>query len=213
MTARGSPPAQSLPIGVVLAGGRGRRLGGGKAVAELCGRPLISYSLAALEAVLAEVVVLAKSHTELPRLAGTRVWVESAHLAHPLVGIRTALELAEGRPVLVCAVDLPLVNPAFVRRLALAQPESEPAVVASHEGAVQPLLARYSARALEPLRAADPGAPLREAIGALGPKLLEVGDAVQLLNVNTPSDLERAAAQLCGPGLSPRSRTLSGPAG
>ena len=99
---------QSPPIGVVLAGGRGRRLGGGKAVAQLCGRPMISYPLAALEAVLAEVVVVAKAETELPSLPShTRLWSESESLQHPLIGLRTALELAAGTTVLVCAVDLP----------------------------------------------------------------------------------------------------------
>jgi len=200
VSARGSSARRSLPIGVVLAGGRGRRLGDGKAVAQLCGQPLISYPVAALEAVLPEVVVLAKPDTELPNIAGATVWVESEPLQHPLVGLRTALELAGGRSVLVCAVALPLVSPALVRRLAFAQPGSAPALVASHGGAVQPLLGRYSARALERLRAADTGAPLREAVGALGPSLLEVGDPVELFNVNTPADLERAAALLAGRG-------------
>ena len=205
MSAQGSSGRQSPPLGVVLAGGRGRRLGGGKAVAQLCGRPMISYPLAALEAVLPEVAVLAKADTELPSLPSrTRLWSESESLQHPLVGLRTALELAGGRAVLVCAVDLPLVSPALVRRLAFDQPESVPAVVTSHGGAIQPLLGRYSANALGPLRAADREIPLRQAVGALEPQLLEVGDPLELFNVNTPADLARAAALLCGPPLSTR---------
>ena len=196
---------QSLPIGVVLAGGRGRRLGGGKAVTQLCGRPMISYPLAALEAVLAEVVVVAKAETELPSLpSSTRLWSEPEPLQHPLIGLRTALELAAGRTVLVCAVDLPLVKPALVRRLAFAQPESALAVVASQGDAIQPLLGRYSGRALELLQHADPEIPLRRAVGALGPQPIEVSDPLELFNVNTPADLARAAALLCGPGASAR---------
>jgi molybdopterin-guanine dinucleotide biosynthesis protein A len=150
-------------------------------------------------------VVLAKAETELPSLPPrTTVWSESESQQHPLVGLRTALELAGGRTVLVCAVDLPLVNPTLVRRLAFAQPERAPAVLVSHGGAVQPLLGRYSAQALAPLRAADPGIPLRQAVGALEPQLLEVGDALELFNVNTPADLAQAAAVLCGPGRSAR---------
>jgi CTP:molybdopterin cytidylyltransferase MocA len=38
------------PLGAVLAGGRGSRIGGGKPTIELAGRPLISYRLAAIEA-------------------------------------------------------------------------------------------------------------------------------------------------------------------
>jgi molybdopterin-guanine dinucleotide biosynthesis protein A len=84
---------------------------------------MLSYPLAALEAALPEVVVVAKAETELPSLPShTRLWTESESLQHPLIGLRTALELAAGRTVLVCAVDLPLVNPALVRRLASAPP-------------------------------------------------------------------------------------------
>ncbi|MGN6169909.1 MAG: molybdenum cofactor guanylyltransferase [Solirubrobacteraceae bacterium] len=205
MGARGSCGPRSLPIGVVLAGGRGRRIGGGKAVAQLCGRPMISYPLAALEAVLPEVVVLAKPETELPSLPShTVVWRESESLQHPLVGLRTALELAGGRTVLVCAVDLPLVNPTFVRRLAFAEPAWAPAVVAGRGDAIQPLLGRYSAHALDQLRAADFQTPLRRAVWALEPQLLEVGDPLELFNVNTPADLARVAGLLCGPGRSAR---------
>jgi molybdenum cofactor guanylyltransferase len=52
-------------LGVVLAGGRGSRLGGAKPTAELGGRPLISYPLAALAAAGLEAVVVAKSDTDL----------------------------------------------------------------------------------------------------------------------------------------------------
>jgi molybdopterin-guanine dinucleotide biosynthesis protein A len=205
MSASGTAGLQSPPLGVVLAGGRGRRLGGGKAVAQLCGRPMISYPLAALQAVLPEVAVLAKAETELPSLPSrTALWSESEPLQHPLVGLRTALELAAGRTVLVCAVDLPLVSPALVRRLAFDRPESETAVVTARGGAIQPLLGRYSVRALESLRAAGPETSLRQAVGALEPQLLEVGDPLELFNVNTPADLARAAALLCGPELSAR---------
>lgn len=196
-----------LPIGVVLAGGRGKRLGGGKAMVDLRGRPLVSYPLAALRAALDDVVVLAKPQTELPKLGGTKVWVESEPLQHPLVGICTALELAAGRAVLVCAVDLPLVTPALVRRLACAPPMSAPAVVASHGTTIQPLLGRYTASALEPLRALDGGLPLRDAVRALGPRLVEVDDPLELFNVNTPADLARAAALLERRSPSPQSPT------
>jgi molybdopterin-guanine dinucleotide biosynthesis protein A len=195
---------QLPPIGVVLAGGQGRRLGGAKAAVELCGRPLISYALAALAEVLDEVVVVAKEATELPSLPGTTVWIEHEVRQHPLVGLREALALAGGRSVVVCALDLPLVTPELVGLLVSGPSGSAPAVLASHGGAVQPLLGRYGPEAEGPLRAAELRAPLREAVMALTPRLLEVDDPELLLNVNTAADLERAAA-----ALSRRSRTSS----
>ncbi|MDQ6605984.1 MAG: NTP transferase domain-containing protein, partial [Actinomycetota bacterium] len=105
--------ARNEPIGVVLAGGRGRRMGGEKATVLLAGQPLIAYPLQALAETVAEVRIIAKPDTELPNIAGVTVWIEPESPRHPLVGIVHALALAEGRAVLVCACDLPLVTPAL----------------------------------------------------------------------------------------------------
>ena len=52
---------------MVLAGGRGSRLGGeGKASLELAGRPMLAYVLEALSCALDEVAVGAKASTALP---------------------------------------------------------------------------------------------------------------------------------------------------
>jgi molybdopterin-guanine dinucleotide biosynthesis protein A len=71
-------------------------------------------------------------------------------------------------------------------------------VVAAHRGSIQPLLGCYQHRAADGLRrAAGAGdVPLREAVGALSPRLLEVEDPELLFNVNAPDDLLQAAAML-----------------
>jgi molybdopterin-guanine dinucleotide biosynthesis protein A len=194
-------PPSTEPVGVILAGGRGRRLGGAKATVLLGGRPLIAYALDALSAALAEVVVLAKADTELPSLPGTTVWIEPQRRHHPVVGIVQALGLAGGRAVLVCAGDLPFVTPALVRELAATDPDGAPAVLASAEGCLQPLLGCYQPRAVELLRP-DDERPLRDQVAELSPRVVEVEDARQLFNVNAPEDLLRAAAML-DPGRIP----------
>jgi molybdopterin-guanine dinucleotide biosynthesis protein A len=198
------------PIGVVLAGGAGRRIGGGKATVELRGRPLISYPLRALQAVLAEVVVVAKAGTELPPLPGVPVWTEPDAPRHPLAGIVHALEraappqgadgLGEARAVLVCAADLPFVDPELVELLARADAGAAAAVVPRAGGRLQPLLARYEPAALAPLAAAlaAPGPPpsLTGAVEALGPCVLDLRDEAPFFNVNAPEDLLTAAGLL-----------------
>ncbi len=185
------------PVGIVLAGGLGRRIGGAKAVVELRGRPLISYPLEAMQASLGEVMVLAKADTELPSLSGVTVWVEADPLRHPLVGIVEALGAASGRPVVVCAADLPFVTAGLIARLATAAARGASAVVTGCGEIVQPLLARYEQSAgphlAEALRAAAPPR-LRDAVGALVTVRLEVDDPEVLFNVNAPEDLLRAAA-------------------
>jgi molybdopterin-guanine dinucleotide biosynthesis protein A len=183
---------------VILAGGLGRRIGGAKAVVQLGGRPLISYPLQALQAALGEVAIVAKPDTELPRLPGAVVWIESEPTRHPLVGLVQALGLAEGRAVLACAADLPFVTPALVRRLARPDSDGAAVVVASYRGDMQPLLGCYQPSTLEPLSRAvlGGGLPVREAVAALAPRLLEVKDPELLFNVNAPDDLAVAAAML-----------------
>jgi molybdopterin-guanine dinucleotide biosynthesis protein A len=190
------PPPQQ-PIGVILAGGLGRRIGGGKPLVQLAGHPLPSYPAQALKAVLAQVRILAKPDTELPLLPGVEVWSEPAEPQHPLVGIVQALRLAAPASVLVCAADMPLVTAAAVSELAHADAGGRPAVVAAHDGALEPLLGRYDQPALARLEPAAREArqPLRAVVRGIGPRLIELAPET-LFNVNTAADLDRAEALL-----------------
>jgi molybdenum cofactor guanylyltransferase len=174
------------PLGVVLAGGAGRRLGGAKPAARVRGRPLVAWVAGALATVCGEVVVVVKAATPLPALgSGLEVWREPDEPVHPLAGIAWALDRAGGRAVLVCPVDLPFVTAASLRRLL-----DVPGEVAVAQG--QPLLGRFGPAALGALQAAvADGWPARVAIGALGPTVVEVPEP-ELFNVNTPGDLAAA---------------------
>src|SRR5690242_2914518 len=121
--ARGSGKSAGPPVGVVLAGGLGRRLGGDKAIVEIEGRPLIMYVIEALHEVCDDVAVVAKRGTILPPLGGVAdLWIEPDEPQHPLTGVSHALRLALGRPILAVAVDLPLMDAATLRAIATTDP-------------------------------------------------------------------------------------------
>jgi molybdopterin-guanine dinucleotide biosynthesis protein A len=184
------------PLGIVLAGGAGSRLGGAKAMAMLRGRPLAEWVAGALAEAVGEVAIVAKASTDLPVFAPEiAVWREPDEPQHPLAGIVWALARAEGRAVLVCAVDLPFVDAAALRGLCEASPEA-PVVIA----AGQPLLGRYAPSAADALAAAvTEGGPVRETVAALGAvEVALTGSERVLFNVNTPSDLTRAQAMVVG---------------
>ena len=179
-------------IGVVLAGGAGRRIGGGKPAKVLAGRPLASYPAAALAAVCERVAIVAKPHTELPHLPGVEVWDdEPAEPQHPLTGIVHALERAAGEPILVCAADMPFVTKDSLEALTGTGRNA----VATADGRLQPLLALYQPSALPSLHDAEPDIPLTRAVEALDPQLVPM-PTEELRNVNSPDELAAAEREL-----------------
>jgi molybdopterin-guanine dinucleotide biosynthesis protein A len=171
-------------IVAVLAGGRGRRMGTPKPLAQLAGAPLIERPLAAAREAGLNAVVVAKAGTPLP--AGLEVWHEPDEPFHPLLGIVTALERAGG-PVVAVACDQPFVPAALLERLASGR---EGAVTI--DGRVEPFPARYEPAWLPELRAAlKREAPMRATLAALGPATME-WDAAALRSVDTPEELAAA---------------------
>ena len=142
---------------------------------------------------LEEVVVVAKRSTALPPL-DVAVWVEPDEPLHPRAGIVHALERADGRAVLACAVDLPLVTPLLVSTIAHA--DGTIAVVPRAGGRLQPLLARYEPAALGALRAAPADEPLTATVEALGPSVLEIAEDEAFMNANTPEELAEIAQRI-----------------
>ncbi len=184
-------------VGIVLAGGRGRRLGGSKALALLAGRPLVEHVAMALAAVADEVVIAAKADTALPDLGDrASVWIEPDEPRHPLIAITHGLRRAGGRPVLVCAVDLPLVSPELLGTLAAPAAAPRLAVIAAADGRWQPLLGRYEPEAALTLEAAGTRGRALDAVAALDPVVVSARDASDLLNVNDPADLLEAESVL-----------------
>jgi molybdopterin-guanine dinucleotide biosynthesis protein A len=184
-------------IGVVLAGGAGRRIGGGKPGRLLAGRPLASYPAAALARVCGRVAIVAKPGTDLPALAGVERWDgEPAEPRHPLTGIVHALERAGGEAVLVCAADMPFVTPEALRALTAAGRRDAVAVA---DGVLQPVLALYTAAALPTLRAAEPDAPLTRTVEQLDPLHVTLPPAVTR-SVNSAEELAAAEVELRAAG-------------
>jgi molybdopterin-guanine dinucleotide biosynthesis protein A len=183
-------------VGAVLAGGRGSRLGGEKALIELAGRPLIERPLAAVEAAGLEAVVVAKRATKMPTLAAP-VIREPDRPRHPLCGIVAALRHAGERPLVVVGCDMPFVSAALLAWLASIP---EPLAVPSIDGRLQPLPGRYGQGLLPTAEAALAAeAPLQRTVESLRPRLIgeeelaRFGDPRQLVfNVNTRADIERA---------------------
>jgi molybdenum cofactor guanylyltransferase len=177
---------------VVLAGGRGSRIGGDKALVQLAGRPLISYALDAARSAGLDAVVVAKSTTKLPPLQ-VPVILEPDAPTHPLLGVISALEQ---HPVIIAIpCDMPLLRPeelaalaAMTENLAMLWPN-------------QPFPSLYRRALLPQLREAlEANHSMRATQGQslLAPAVISSTDSSTQISVNTPEDLARAEAILRG---------------
>jgi molybdenum cofactor guanylyltransferase len=193
----------------ILAGGRGRRLGGAKPTAALGPLPLVAHPLAAASEAGLDVVVVAKPHTPLPALECDVIYERSpAH--HPLHGLIAALTVAGARsPDCACialACDMPFVTAPLLSWLAEAGPGGASArggldaLVTSADGRLQPLLARYLPGHRNKLEEAlQAGRSLTAAAESLCPQIADerelrrFGDPRRLsFSVDSEADLELA---------------------
>ncbi len=191
------PKSSDGVTGVILAGGASSRFGTPKTAAPLAGRPLIKYPLAAMRAAELPVLVVAKADNDVtPLIDAAELLVEPAHPRHPLRGIVSALEHV-GRPIVVCACDMPFVNEGVLRMLA-ALPDDLAVVEAG--GIPQPMLGRYTPAVLEVLSTAlTEERSVRATLQDAGARLLspsalsKFGDPELLVrDIDTPDDLATA---------------------
>ncbi len=121
-----SPPRGA--VGIVLAGGRGRRLAaaapvGGKGALELAGRSFLERIVSTVAAEVDHVIVVAAPGQAVPALPeGVEIVRDSEPEGGPLAGLRDGLVVAAGRTppprtTFVCGCDAPLLGRAVVRLL------------------------------------------------------------------------------------------------
>lgn len=210
--------------GIVLAGGRGERMGAAlpKALVELEGVTLLDRAMATLRECCDDVIVVAPAVVDLGAFAARRVF-DGESQEGPLAGLVAGLEACDGETAAILGVDFPMVSAGLFRELAECLDAAADAgdlvdaVVARPGGIAQPLVSVMRVRASAILRAAfDEGVrSMHGGIERLNVRWLDdewlarrAGGAEALLNVNTPGELavaQRILAQRA-PAQSPRSQ-------
>jgi molybdopterin-guanine dinucleotide biosynthesis protein A len=135
-----------LPVGataaVILAGGRGRRLGGAeKPLLRVDGRRIIDRQLAVLRPLFADIAIAADPAAAAFRDLGLPVIADRRAAGEgPLAGIEAALAWLPARAAAVVCVagDMPYLAPALLARLRDGHPDAL-ALVPRHAGGVEPL--------------------------------------------------------------------------
>ncbi|HYW57812.1 MAG TPA: molybdenum cofactor guanylyltransferase MobA [Polaromonas sp.] len=147
--------------GVILAGGRGSRMGGvDKGLQNFNGVPLALHTLLRLQPQVGDVMINANRNLAAYEAFGVPVWPDAAGLGEysgPLAGFLTGLERCETPYLLSVPCDTPLFSEDMVSRLAeaLVREKADIAVVAAPEEdgqlRAQPVFCLINTRLLESL--------------------------------------------------------------
>jgi len=132
---------QSFVSAFVLAGGKSTRMGSDKAFVVLDGEPLLHHALQAVRAVTDQVMIVGLKS----KFSSYAPVVEDIVIERgPLGGIHAALMSTATDLNLVLAVDLPFIEPAFLKYLCNRAQETQALVVVPRAaGGWQPLCAVY----------------------------------------------------------------------
>lgn len=195
-----APVAAADMTGVILAGGRGRRLGGAdKGLALFAGRPLVEHAIAALAPQVGDLCISANRNLERYAVYGYRVIPDSvAGYAGPLAGLLSAMEIASTPFVLCVPCDAPAVPADLAARLHAALMRAHADLAVAHDGVrLQPLFALLR-RTLAPVLRAYLEAGGREAgrfMRTQAAAIADFSDRPQaFVNLNTPEDLRHPDA-------------------
>jgi molybdopterin-guanine dinucleotide biosynthesis protein A len=195
-------------IGAVLAGGRGRRMGGDKALLELGGQTLAQRAVDALRETGLEVALVLRAEQPAPSVTDTVAVVrDKVADAGPLGGIHALLGWLPKEWALVAPCDQPFLASKLLRGLLDQRRDDVDAVVAQPNDLMEPLPGLYRRTLMSTIEEA-----LARGQGSLQDLLASVQvrtvraetlrqwdpELRSFANVNTPQELARAADALHG---------------
>jgi molybdopterin-guanine dinucleotide biosynthesis protein A len=190
-------------FGLLLAGGRSRRMRQDKATLAYAGRSQLARALELLSPRVDRCFVSVRADQRGdPQRAAYELIEDLQPDLGPIGGIQAALHAHPDRAWLVLACDLPFLQaPTLDHLLARREPARlATAYRSSHDGLPEPLCAIFEPAALEAVDrwiAQGQRCP-RALLGTLDTRLLDPPDPHALDNINTPEEYAVASAELSG---------------
>lgn len=184
--------------GVILAGGRGSRLGGAdKGLVPLRGRPLIEHVIAMLRPQVGRLVISANRNRETYAAYGILVIADAIGDYHgPLAGILSALRAADTPLVLSAPCDTPAPPSDLAERLIAALVREQTQIAVATCGAhMQPVFALVHRSLADRLQEylAGGGREAGEWMRRQNAALADFSDKAEaFVNINTPQELQAA---------------------
>jgi molybdopterin-guanine dinucleotide biosynthesis protein A len=190
--------------GVLLAGGKARRMGGGdKCLRDLGGRPLLAYAIERAQPQVGSLIINANGAPERFEAFGLPVIADGIDgFAGPLAGVLAGLDWAatnapECGHVASFATDAPFFPTDLVAKLADAVASGADLACATHGGRSQPVFGLWPVRLREDLRRAMIDEEIRKvdvwtARYLLAEVPFESVEGNPFFNANRPEDLAAA---------------------
>ena len=189
------PPDHSPPLtGVILAGGKARRMGGqDKGLVSYQGRPLIAHVLERLEPQVHTVLINAnRSHDQYAQFDWPVIADAEDGFLGPLAGILAGLRATQTELLLCVPCDSPEISPNLAEKLAVPfTQEGARITVASCAGRLQPVFAMLHTGLSEALDdfLRHGGRKIDEFYGAQGFEEVPFENPDEFRNINTHEEL------------------------
>ncbi|MCC6139173.1 MAG: molybdenum cofactor guanylyltransferase [Nitrospira sp.] len=192
--------------GVILAGGKSRRMGEDKRFLVVGEATLLARTVSVMTGKFPEVLIVIAQDSEPLAVSGCTVHRDLISDCGSLGGLYTGLTKATNERIFIVACDMPFLQPEMIQRFVDRDPAAD-IVMAQLPDGLQPLHALYGKRALPILERMAVAHELKIKNIALEPSLrttivlpAEWSDedplAQSFQNVNTPADLEAARSAL-----------------
>ena len=188
--------------GVILAGGRGSRMGGvDKGLVSVSGKRLVDHVLEALLPQVGKVLINANRNPQEYEALGQKVITdELTGFQGPLAGFASAMNAADTDFLLTLPCDAPKLAGEFVERLAKSLTEHEASIAVAHDGRrLQPVHALMRVDLLEDLTAyLEAGERKIDLWYARHPMVkVDFSDIPEMFdNINTPEQRDRLEREI-----------------
>ena len=189
--------------GIVLAGGKGLRLGRYKALVTLNGESLVQRVVSKLSFLNSDIIIVLAKGQQPPKLTGypkLRIVTDAYTSKGPLVGIYTGLLASDSSYNLVVACDMPFLNRDLLRYMVKISAGFD-MVIPRVGDMVEPLHAIYSKKCLKVIdRMLGEGSlKIDQLLSLVKVRYVEAReidrfdpDHLSFFNINTEADLKKA---------------------
>ena len=182
---------------IILAGGKGRRMGFDKASLTLRGGPLIRRVLRQVEGMFDEVLI-SVSRGQAVDTPGCRTVEDAAPGQGPLAGILAGLKAAKNEVCAVLACDIPDIDVSFLAGLIAKTQGFDIVVPVSSGGFFEPLFAVYTRSVIPEIEVLVQAGDfsILTLFDRCRTRKVRLKDSGWLRNLNTPEDFKKYLREL-----------------